>query len=254
MICKLCGEDRPLIRAHIIPEAFFRELRDGGRAPLMVTNSPSVFPRRAPIGVYDSTILCSDCENKFSVCDSYGAEVLLSKFSELFKPLSRGQDTVAYAAEGVNQPLLQRFFASVLWRASVSSQLFFSNIRLGPLADSARRVFLDESPEDGNLFSTVLTKWTASEQRRNLTTAMMNPFGERWDGVNAYRIYFGEITAYIKADKRPFKEPLRGLEVGARDTLFITTRHLDDSKELRVMKLVADASPESTRRPELPGT
>ena len=46
--CRLCGETRALLKAHVIPEAFFRELRDGSTAPLLVTSSPNGFPKKAP--------------------------------------------------------------------------------------------------------------------------------------------------------------------------------------------------------------
>ena len=46
-ICKLCAKDKPLIKAHIIPEPFF-----GGRNDLkLVAQARGVYPRRIPIGV-----------------------------------------------------------------------------------------------------------------------------------------------------------------------------------------------------------
>ena len=64
--CKSCGQARKLVKAHAIPEAFFRELNNDGMAPIVITNRPGEFSKRAPIGIYDKTILCSDCESLFA--------------------------------------------------------------------------------------------------------------------------------------------------------------------------------------------
>ena len=58
-LCRLCLKDKNLIKAHIIPEGFFRLLRSGNRSPEMHSNSPGSFPKRMQVGTYDSNILCS---------------------------------------------------------------------------------------------------------------------------------------------------------------------------------------------------
>lgn len=242
MICKLCGQDRPLVNAHIIPEAFFRPLRGEGSAPLMVTDKPGVYPKRAPIGIYDQELLCANCETTFGQFDDYAAQVLLNRREELFKPITLKNEILAFVADGIDQALLHLFFVSVLWRASATSHMFFGNIKLGPYEDVAKRVFLGSAPENAHFFATVLSRWTASKKREHLTTAMMNPFGERWRDIHAYRLYFGEHVAYIKVDKRPYTEPWKSLQLGSQRTLHVTARDFDASKELRVMKMVADAS------------
>ena len=46
-LCKLCGEDRKLIKAHIIPRAFY-EPGVGGLA--MMFDRDDVHPKRRPVG------------------------------------------------------------------------------------------------------------------------------------------------------------------------------------------------------------
>src|SRR6202521_4424365 len=111
--CRLCEQERRLVRAHAIPEAFFRVLRSGGETPLLVSNTGNSFPRRAPIGVYDEGMLCDECERKFGDVDSYAAQVLLTSFQELFKPVVHGE-RVALQAKGVNQELLLPFLVGTL--------------------------------------------------------------------------------------------------------------------------------------------
>ena len=73
--CRLCAEDRKLVKAHVIPEAFFRVLRAGGETPILISNVANTYPKRSPIGVYDQNILCEDCETMFSQVDDYNKPV-----------------------------------------------------------------------------------------------------------------------------------------------------------------------------------
>ncbi len=77
---------------------------------------------------------------------------------------------------------------------------------------------------------------------------LMDPFPEKWDGINAYRLYLGQIVAYIKVDRRPFEYPLRDLTLGRYDLLSIVQRDFATSKDFAVMVKTAQ---ESHRRVEI---
>jgi hypothetical protein len=62
MECKFCGNDISLIKAHVIPAGFFRRAKQGKENLKLITNKAGEFTKRAPIGVYDETIVCSSCE------------------------------------------------------------------------------------------------------------------------------------------------------------------------------------------------
>ncbi len=101
MSCKGCGEDKKLVRSHVIPEAFFRGLRDGNTAPRMLTNIEGKYPKKAPIGVYDQTILCADCENVFQLYDDYGCTVLL-KDEEKHEKLMKDDFLAGFKVHGID--------------------------------------------------------------------------------------------------------------------------------------------------------
>src|SRR5215208_880584 len=130
--CRLCGRNRKLIKAHIIPEAFFREARGNAKKPRLIFDDPNTYPKQSLIGVYDQEILCEQCESKFQHLDDYGVQVLLTQFQELFLPVTYG-DRVVYQATDINHNLLLRFFVATLWRASVSTQMFYKDVNLGHL-------------------------------------------------------------------------------------------------------------------------
>jgi len=243
MICRFCQKSDKLVKAHVIPEAFFRELREvGGETPIIISSSGQEYPKRAPIGVYDSTILCQECENHFSICDDYAVKVLLNEFDSTFVPWSHEDRTVAYRSASVDQAMLSKFFVATLWRASVSTHAFYSKVTLGSIERIAQSVFQDQAPHESHRFAAVLSRWEASAERNPITTAMMSPFREKWSGINAYRFYFGRTLAYIKADNHPYKSPLSDLAVCAAPELTVITRHFDESKDFQALVSVAHRS------------
>lgn len=50
-VCKLCGETKPLVKSHIISEAFWREVRNNNQIPLLISSGQNQIPKKAPIGV-----------------------------------------------------------------------------------------------------------------------------------------------------------------------------------------------------------
>jgi hypothetical protein len=240
--CRLCGEQRKLVKAHIVPEAFARVLRVDGETPLLISDTLNTFPKKSPIGVYDEGILCDRCEPQFSRVDDYGIQILLKQFRDMFMVVNEAEKTVAFRASGVDQEMLLRFFIATLWRASVSTQLFYRRVNLGPYEGLARRAIINPSLPISDVFAVVLTCWVASEQHISLTTGLMNPFRENWDGVNAYRMYFGEVVAYIKVDKRPFGSPLKEYILLGGEQVTIIARNFDESKDFQSMIHTAQKS------------
>jgi hypothetical protein len=64
MICKGCGKDKKLVKSHIIPAAFFRDLTDGEDDLNLVSGDQIGIAKRSRTGIYDKSILCKDCEDK----------------------------------------------------------------------------------------------------------------------------------------------------------------------------------------------
>lgn len=247
--CRLCRENSVFVKSHVIPEAFFRELRDGGEIPLLVAGKMGHLPKKAPIGVYDPGILCAPCEARFSSVDSYGIAVLLSKFDDYFKPLHVGDRAVAYQGDEVDTTRLLQFLVSILWRGSVSTQPFYSTVALGPLEQLAREAVFGATVP--HTFNAVLSRWSDNDDEGLPTTGMMNPLRERWGDVNAYRLYLGKVVAYVKVDQRSFVEPFSSLSLHAGAPCRIISRQLSTSKDLGAMRktvVTAEKNRERFRR------
>ena len=114
MKCKFCGKNIKLIKAHIIPEGFFRLLRFGDKPPELHSNKEGVYPKKSPIGVYDKGILCSECDNAIGIWDNYAQDLLLNSFSESCA-LFQGDVKLGYKIDKYDYEKLKLFFLSVLW-------------------------------------------------------------------------------------------------------------------------------------------
>lgn len=60
MVCKFCGQEKKLIKAHIIPKKFYLGLKDDRYLCINSQNCKYMIQQQ---GGYDSNILCEDCDN-----------------------------------------------------------------------------------------------------------------------------------------------------------------------------------------------
>lgn len=199
--CKLCLRVKPLCKSHAYPQAFFEK-------GSWLIDANSSYPKRRPIGPYD-TILCEDCEQYLNIkFDNYAKETLIDKKGTLLevrkdispnsskRALYRLQDKEGYAR-------LSRFLISVIWRASVAISDDFKDIYLGPYEEKARQVILNENYNFSNDFSAILFCFPNFNQKINIISKRT-----RIEGVNFYIFMLGTIKVYLKCDKQAF--PLWG--------------------------------------------
>ena len=238
--CRLCGHNRKLINAHVIPEAFFREARGDAKKPRLIFDDPSTYPKQSPIGVYDQKILCDQCEFKFQQLDNYGVQVLQTRFHELFLPVTYG-NRVVYQAENINHNLLLRFLVATLWRASVSTQMFYKDVNLGHLESLAKRTILTQDSPIPKQFSAILSRWVTDKDTTFATRVLLNPCPSTIYGINSCRFYFGQVVADIKADKRPLPDILRPVML-LQPTVILVDRELSQSKDFVAMVHIAEQS------------
>jgi hypothetical protein len=93
-----------------------------------------------------------------------------------------------------------------------------------------------------------------SNDGRDESVGFMDPFPERYGGVNVYRFYFGAYTAYIKVDQRPFSEPLSHTALCAQPFLNIVRRDHRNSKDFAAMLTTAAAQHENSAKAKKAGS
>jgi hypothetical protein len=202
MRCGLCHQEvDKLLKSHIVPEAMMLHGRpDGEDKPMLILPSDDgKHAKRSPTGIY-SPIVCAKCEASFQ----HGDDELL----RLLRTLAEGNPVAnengrALAKEypHIDSSVLHRGILTTLFRAHLSPHEAFNRVDLGSHAEAVRQLVNGQGPTIGAGFDVVLRVIEGQ-----VGTVTHSPFRERWNGVNAYRLYFPNITAYVKVDQRPFGE------------------------------------------------
>lgn len=229
MICRGCSGDKKLVKSHIIPESFFRDLREG--ADYLKLISPlGEHSKRSPIGVYDKEILCRDCEDRFQSLDSYAAKTLLDR--ERQKPIIDGGKVAAYRLSDIDCDQLKLFFVSLVWRASISKQPFYGKVNLGPLEKVAKNMIWNKDPAAKDDFSFVLARFDGAQ---TISKAILDPHPERFFRIRYYRFYLGGYVLYIKSDSRETPKTFDRLIPEANELIILSRGNMEESKEFTAM-------------------
>ncbi|MGR8998516.1 MAG: hypothetical protein ACU88J_05650 [Gammaproteobacteria bacterium] len=228
-----------LVKAHIIPESFFVGYDRSMGVSKLMTNIDGVYPKKAPIGVYDKSILCRECEDTFQEYDDYAAKVLLNKKSA-FNELIRDCSVIGWQRPNVDYKKLKVFFLSLLWRASVSVHPCFSKVALGSLEEVVKNMVWAGLPGSNDAFSCVLYRYHFDVNCLDVDLGFtwLNPHQETWDDKNWTRIYFGEYMLLIRCDKQCGPEWLERLRFEDSEVLTVIARSFIDSAEFDLMKKI----------------
>jgi hypothetical protein len=222
MICQLCGQEKALVDAHIIPRQLYKlENQD------LKIYSIHEYSKKSRTGIYDGKkILCGDCDNKIlGVFDNYGQTLLLKPFTE-GNFLSEDGKNFFYKLDNIDYPKFKLFFISVLWRASITKHDFFCQVNLGSWEPVLRDMILNVDPGTKDDFSVILTKYQGA-----LATIMPTPRRIRMKGINYYQFKIADYSVLIKVDKRPFPEELNPVILQPNQSLLIPIENYENSQE-----------------------
>jgi len=230
MKCKFCGNASPLINAHVIPAGFFRRIRQG-REPLeVITNSAGEYTKKSPIGEYDNTIVCSNCEVIWQEWDNY-AQQLLAQEPLNGRTRYYNNRKICYIVDNYEYTKLKLFFISMAWRASVSIRKFFRKVSLGQFEHIAKQHIMNGNPGGSEDFSVVVSKFNHS-----LAKGTLDPYMYQNSGVNYIRFYLAGYMADMKVDHKPTPNPLSQITMAENRPLYIICRDFTKSKELDLIK------------------
>jgi hypothetical protein len=233
MNCKLCGKDKKLVRAHIIPKSLWKPLFDDEQSPQIHSTAPTVDDKKSPVGVYDTGIVCAQCESIFSPWDDYAQKLLLAKPTEEQYVIKNGRK-IAYVETAIDYAKLKLFFISLLWKAAVSNHFFFSRVNVGSFEPQLRRMILKGDPGDPDTFAVMIAKCDA-----RVGPIVLNPQPERWGEINYYRFYVAGYLVYIKVDRRNALDFMGELALDPEKPLIISLRALRTSKDFKAMQNIA---------------
>ncbi len=236
MTCKGCYQSKKLVKSHIIPESFFRQLKSGVKPLRILSNIIGIFPKKSPIGIYDPKILCQECENIFKIYDDYGFKVLVQNEGDQEKLIQDGK-LIGYRINNIDTDKLKLFFLSVLWRASISTQPFYSKINVGDLEDTLKEMIWGGCAGGKHDFSFVLAKF----DDQGVGKSILDPHGEEWSGVSYYRFYMHGYVLYIKCDIQETSPEWSRFIPSDNSLILISRGNMENSKEYGVLKNVVQS-------------
>lgn len=137
-VCALCIEPRTLRKSHIIPNAVFRRIKQGQNSGQLIQLDDS---EHTPVHYSQESwwehLLCADCERAIGEYEKYGLALL--RGSERSK-IQKHTEAVTFRAHDYRR--FKLFLTSLLWRAAVSKQSYFSKVILLDKCKEEARVSL----------------------------------------------------------------------------------------------------------------
>jgi hypothetical protein len=231
MPCRLCLEEKKLIRSHIVARCLFEPLNAGGVVSRYST-APGAFPARSPTGEYDTDILCATCDGMFSPWEEYAAELLYRQAP----PVSVDSRGPGYFVPAYDYNSLKLCLLSILWRMSISKRPMYREISLGPFEDQLRDAIFRKDAGGKFDFPILLTR--LRDELGTLTMLGANRL--KIDGVNL--IIFG-LPGYfvtVKVDRRPFREGVRKHFMTPNQPLHVQYWRMDQGPAAKLMRRLFD--------------
>jgi hypothetical protein len=211
--CKLCGDRKPLVKAHIIPKQFYRRIR-GASPHLIVAGIDSTDGKSfSQNGIHDTGILCAECDNRLGIFDQYGYQVLHEHPIE--SQIERlGPQLAVYRLGKIDVERFRLFLVALVWRASISTSEVFQLVTLGPYEERLRAILAGE-PSSAITLKTVTAALVLFRPPK-YEQILWSPFRSTFCGVNVITFYIYPWKLLLKLDRRPFEKPLDKLALDSQ--------------------------------------
>jgi hypothetical protein len=200
-ICKFCGCQKPLVRAHIIPRALYPPDAQGNRMQFVLDGKGDLPPSRLPNGDYDPQQVRRGCEDLFNETDDYAKRFIVDRQGEAIRRSDRGTPYLEYAE--VDYRKLKLFFISLLWRAHATSLRAYEQVALGKQYEATAKKMLKAgdpgSPDDFAVFIIKIARGPLDQMGASPTPRRLPP-----NNVRVYEFLLFGYLAYVKVDRQAY--------------------------------------------------
>lgn len=229
--CRLCNvliDTSNRCEAHIFPRGLLKAMAKDEYGQLLIVGTDMDRKKRAPIGSYDTEILCQSCDNKLGDYDDYAQNFI--KESKLIDHPSG----VGWTIDNVNHSKLKLFCVSYLWRASITQRPEFIGVNLGVKHEECiRQMLLKNNSQSPLQYTTILAKFENSSDKGE---GILFPAKTRIKGLVFYEGYLpGLYKFWVKVDSQ--EDPtLSYASLGDKEYVFVHNRgDFDTSVERSIM-------------------
>ena len=160
MICKLCSEEKQLLKkSHIIPEFMYKGLYTDDHRIITVSSDNLTKPRFKNTGEYEGNILCKECDNiiiggyeNYAHTLLYGGKNLKEdQYPFVQNMVTTGGINLLYSTN-IDYAKFKLFLLSFLWKSSISSRPFFNLVNLGKHEEPIRQMLFERNPGDSDTY------------------------------------------------------------------------------------------------------
>ena len=229
--CKLCGLEKKLIKAHIIPEFMYKPLYNENHKFYELTKEDNlkgekVIPYKQ-IGEFDKDILCEKCDNELlGSLEKYAQKVFFRKdLSKSEMPDCKNYKIKDYEfseCSNVSYKKMKLFLLSILWRSHITNRPFFNSVSLGPHADKIKDIILKCDPKKELNYPIIITSFVRADYHYNdLILKPRKAIGK--DGLSFYIFSIGSFQFYFFVNSLYDKIPddIKCLTLKENDTMKI---------------------------------
>ena len=183
-VCKLCKKEAELRHSHILPEFFYSDIYDESHRTLKITPSAE-WPIQKGIREY---LLCQNCETKLSRYETYAARLIRD-----IPSFDRDEDGRLLYSDNVDYLQFKLFQLSMIWRASISKDPGFAQVKLGPHEEKVRGMLVEEKPGTSSQYGCLMMTMLNTELLHKVIVGPIvvkpRPFGH-----TAYKFTTGNIV------------------------------------------------------------
>src|SRR5437762_324195 len=135
--CRLCQNEDWLVDSHIIPNFHYKPLKKNEGAFYVMSTDPAQKVIKRQKGVTEP-LLCAECDNvRLGRNEQHLSEVVFGGY-----PLDGKQHGRFLVISGYDYKKVKNGLLSILWRMSVSTNPYFSEVDLGKRHEEALRAVL----------------------------------------------------------------------------------------------------------------
>lgn len=249
-ICKLCLEDRKLVKSHIIPKFMFKNMKDDNNIFYEVTydlDTNKFTHRKTQIEDYDKNILCERCDNailggkyeKYSEKALYGndlPEEIAPKCTNYKNP----DDGAEYSiCKNINYKKLKLFLLSLLWRSSVTDRPYFKEVSLGPKHEERlRKIILEDEDIPHDEYPIVITSFMRTDNKFDALIAQPKRIKTK-TGLNGYIFLMNGMQFIIYVNSRNHKLTPELEEISLKEDELVIL-HLKNGQERQFIKMLTE--------------
>jgi hypothetical protein len=221
-ICRLCLKNSELRNSHILPEFLHEDLYDEKHRTLLISHEKEIVVQK---GVREK-LLCQKCETKLSVYENYAKGIIYE-----IPNFSRDINLELLYSDSVNYDRLKLFQLSILWRAGISSNVIFQQVKLGPHEESIRSMLNEGNPGKVSDYGCLMLITLDTEI---LHTIIQSPtrFTKKLDGHNAYKFPTGNLEWVFLVTSHAINPRMQQLFLQENGYLRIILSRFDEQSQL----------------------